>query len=354
MAWGLRVAKGDHTDFLPGAWPEDLETVDVRCFDADVFPRVTYDTKKINLIGDTSYPRKLKNARFKRCEFNGDFGPVEFEGCSFEGCLFHFTSRDREGVIMSTKFQHCKFENCTFSNIKFISCAWVSAVIYDCRFDMNCVIENIDLRDVHELHTCSGLYLARDDSSRAGQKRLAVQLRMLELPISEFFLSWERLRTVGRLPLFGASFVALIVIPTIIFLLAAYNEQARRIAEIATRHPDLPEHMLASLRAVHEVPIPSLTFLTLVATVLLGIASSIFTLLCPSRIKEFSADRWFDELQQSVISYVPLSWTHRWPRVVAGICYLIGGLIALYVLLSKLYNAGAYILAYTHAPWWLR
>src|SRR5688500_10411823 len=97
------------------------------------------------------------------------------------------------------------------------------------------------------------------------------------------YLDWERLRTVGRLPLFGFSYFVLILIPFLLYLRAAYNHwiiasrtwvQKVGTAAQGLSHADsagrdsLAESVLPHLRVL---PIPGQSLLILTSTVLLAI-----------------------------------------------------------------------------------
>ena len=187
--------------------------------------------------------------------------------------------------------------------------------------------------------------------------RLDEDLINAPLRLIEKIASWERLRTFGRLPLFGVSFSALVAIPVVTFLLGAYNEQVGRLQEWASTHAEkLPPIATSSLEQLasrlHPIPIPSLTFWLFISTLFLGAASMLYAIVCPPRVKEFSLERWTDELRRPALHYLPLSWGHRWVRVVTGGCYLVGGLGTLLILIAKLLNAGKFIIANTTFPWW--
>ena len=53
---------------------------------------------------------------------------------------------------------------------------------------------------------------------------------------------------------------------------------------------------------LHPIAVPSLTLDLLLFFVLLAVASTIFAMACPSRIKEFSYERWVDEFRRPGIS----------------------------------------------------
>jgi uncharacterized protein YjbI with pentapeptide repeats len=118
-------------------------------------------------------------------------------------------------------------------------------------------------------------------------------------PWPEHWLDWERLRVVGRLPLFGISYTALILIPLVFYGLALYNRNIDLVhawAKEAVTSPDHPLHRLAPhiLEHLYHLTIPSLSFVLFVSTILLAAASTMYTAFCPSRVKEFSRDQWCD------------------------------------------------------------
>jgi uncharacterized protein YjbI with pentapeptide repeats len=168
--------------------------------------------------------------------------------------------------------------------------------------------------------------------------------------------NWERLRTVGRLPLFGLSYTALILIPIVFYGLAFYNSKVELIrtwaAQVAVLR-DHPMHVAAEVivKHLHTQSIPSLSLMLLGSTVLLAAASTLYTLFCPSRIKEFSCDQWCDQLGQPLLHYRPLAWKHRWIRLICMVCYAFGGAGALWVIGSKIWGTAVFIIQYSVIPW---
>jgi len=157
----------------------------------------------------------------------------------------------------------------------------------------------------------------------------------------ERWVDWERLRIAGRLPLFGASYSALILIPAYLYALEIYNEKvqaARSWIETSAVPAAVSKTILAHL---HEEPIPSRWGLLLVSTILLAAASTIYALACPSRIKSFSRDEWCDQHRRSLVHYWADAWTMRPLRLACAAMYLLGGAGALFVLVTKLWCAGA-------------
>jgi hypothetical protein len=168
----------------------------------------------------------------------------------------------------------------------------------------------------------------------------------------ERWLDWEHLRVVGRLPLFGASYTALILIPIIFYGLALYNDQVELVRAWSEQVMAQPDHLLHRLALLvlerfHPRPIPRQSFLLLFSTVLLATGATLYTFFCPSRVKEFSRDQWCDQIGRSLLHYWPLAWKHRQIRLLCAMCYALGGTGALWVLGSKVWNAARFILKYS-------
>jgi hypothetical protein len=176
-------------------------------------------------------------------------------------------------------------------------------------------------------------------------------------PWPERWFDWERLRVVGRLPLFGISYTALILIHIIFYGLALYNDKVELIrawADLAGALPDHPWHRLALLirDRLHPRPLPSQSLLLLVSTVLLAAGSTLYTFFSPSRVKEFSRDQWCDQLSRSLLHYWPLAWKHRYIRLICAACYALGGAGALWVLGTKVGRTAVFIWRHSAWSWW--
>ena len=167
------------------------------------------------------------------------------------------------------------------------------------------------------------------------------------------YCSWEILRAFGRLPLFGVSWVTLLSLLTYLYAMSWYNGQVRNLkgltetaAHKAERAHLGPVGRLADATGdhLHELPMPSLIWLTLGSTVSLAFASAIYSLWCPSRVKEFSRDVWCDQLSRPLLHYLPAVWWYPIPRAICGFCYFFGGITAgIIVIPVKIFNAASYI-----------
>jgi hypothetical protein len=189
-----------------------------------------------------------------------------------------------------------------------------------------------------------------------GSSNDALHFEECQRPWPERYMDWERLRIVGSLPLFGVSYTVLILIPIIFYVLALYNDKIELIrawAEQIVVRPDPPLHRFAPLLLdrLYPRPIPSLSFVLLVSTILLAAGSTLYTFFCPSRIKEFSRDQWCDQLGHSLLHYWPIAWKHRYIRLGCAACYALGGVGALWVLGTKVWQTALFILKHSTFPW---
>jgi hypothetical protein len=143
-------------------------------------------------------------------------------------------------------------------------------------------------------------------STRSGEVR---NLESAIIPFRERWLGWHRIRGIGRLPLFAISYAALALIPFWLYLLDIFNHRVDSLHEWAVRHSNQPgtANTIAGsiLEYIHKEPPPLDWQLSFVAAVLLAIASTIFAMFCPERVKEFSSEQWQYELN-SPIHYMAL------------------------------------------------
>src|SRR5262249_25905870 len=139
---------------------------------------------------------------FINCNFEGDLYPVpQFERCCFDKCIFG-TVRTRLINQDNKKFVNrdilkCDFRIVTLSGIIFDNCTFLHS-----KFNHSTTFEQIRLVQPRGLETNENLHVVRTEAN----SQLDEDLANAPLPLIEKIASWERLRTFGRLPLFGVSF----------------------------------------------------------------------------------------------------------------------------------------------------
>ncbi|MFO0822619.1 MAG: pentapeptide repeat-containing protein [Gemmataceae bacterium] len=246
---------------------------------------------------------------------------VDFSGSDLSGASF-----DGASVTNST-FRDAKLTRVKFGSVTLTACDLSGADFTEA------VCRGGEWRQLKGLHRATGLEtmnVAADPRYLDGSER----------PWLDRWCDWEQLRTFGRMPLFGLSYSVLILIPSYLYLLAWYNHQVDRLHSLNTPGD------LAILQQLHKLPMPSRSLILLISTLMLALASTLYTLFCPSRIREFTKDVWCDQLNRSLLNYWPLAWQSRTLRAICGFCYTVGGLGALFVLIEKLADAARYIWEY--------
>lgn len=295
---------------------------------------------------DSQNPRRLYYQRctFIECGFAGELD-INFEYCRFVNCNFLYDRTDAVAEVQRLHFNWCEIigryaggREGGFFYVRLRDSRIINSLLSRMNFGHTTEFERVQLENVRGLPSCTGVEQVRVIGDDNGV--LDADLRALPVGFLDRYASWERLRTLGRLPLFGTSVAALVAIPFTFFLLAVYNEQLARVQARASAGDVAWGALVAALQ---PIPVPALSFWLLVSTLLLGIGSTLFALLCPSRVREFSLDRWTDELRQPALRYLPQSWSRRWARAIAAPCYVIGGGGTAIILLVKIWNAGEFI-----------
>ncbi|MBC8240470.1 MAG: pentapeptide repeat-containing protein [Alphaproteobacteria bacterium] len=170
------------------------------------------------------------------------------------------------------------------------------------------------------------------------------------------WLNWEIIGLAGRLPLFAASYSALILIPLFFYGLAFYNSKVQHMLDWAgsVAKPD-PNYNFAkiALETLHQQPIPSHSFVFIVSTVVLAFAATIYTFACPSRVKEFTQEVWVYQFGNALIQYWPYAWKYENLRIACAVCYLFGGGGVALVILIKVSRAATFIWNNSNLPWFL-
>ena len=150
------------------------------------------------------------------------------------------------------------------------------------------------------------------------------------------WLGWDKIRTIGNLPLFGASYATLGGVLAFLYCLDFYNRNLDVLQEWADDHSDV---IAAVISRLNPLPVPGNMLLLFLSVLSLALASTVYLLACPSRVKEFSLARWCDEFGSARINYTPLCWKYFVPRLISMVGYVIGGLCLLYVLGEKVLSA---------------
>jgi uncharacterized protein YjbI with pentapeptide repeats len=272
---------------------------------------------------------------------NADFRNVTFEGANFQQAVLqgaNFAGANlRAASFVAAKLEGADFSRADLSDANLSRSSMSSANLRSATLH-NAKLETADLRganigkaDFTEalIEDANFSHAIGAPSARNLETTALSAVRYfdrVELNWFDRYCDWEHARIFGRLPLFTASYTAMIAIPIVAYGYALYNDAAQSLQKWATTigpsagpsQKGIADFVIANL---HTVPLPALSLELLVSTVLLAIASTIYAVWCPSRIKEFSRDQWCDEFGKPLIHYCALSWKYpvrrsvcRWRR----------------------------------------
>jgi uncharacterized protein YjbI with pentapeptide repeats len=154
-----------------------------------------------------------------------------------------------------------------------------------------------------------------------------------------FPFAWEHIRMFGQLRLLSVSYLALVAVPIIVDLINYFNTLLR-----AARHwiHERDATLMGARRALdglHEMSLGSSTALLFLSVVFISMGVLLYTVFCPPRVKEFSAEQWRYQLNRPLIHYWPHSWKFRRARIPCLLFYLMGAGLFLFVLIYKVARA---------------
>ena len=294
----------------------------------------------VNFPGADLSGRDLSECNFVSAQFAGarlrraTLRAVNFQGCDLQGS--DLSGADCEvGRFSDAKLMGALLRRASLRNGDFTRADFAGADISRADFHEAC-LNDARMAQIRGAPTARNLLTTRIDQP----------IQYFESAVRKFgdrWLDWQMIRTVGRLPLFAASYSALIAIPLFFYAWEIYNDKVGLIrgwAEQARSSTGTMESQMAQmvLHKLHPLAPPALSELLLVSTIFLAAGATIYALACPSRVKEFSRDQWAYQLGLSVVHYLAASWSRKLWRLIAVAFYIPGGLGAGYVLVSKLSN----------------
>lgn len=158
--------------------------------------------------------------------------------------------------------------------------------------------------------------------------------------------SWERLRTIGQLRLFGVSYLAVVVIASYTLLAKWHNTRVVATAHQAAERAEAAgetDLWATFMRLLPELPTPAHLGWQLLMTGLLATAATIYAMFCPNEVREATEVGWTRRMGQPLWEYRSAKWSRAWARYPCLILFLIGGLYTLGYLLVRSYSAIVYL-----------
>jgi hypothetical protein len=250
-------------------------------------------------------------------EINFDFSGLYLNNANFVNCKLHGSS------FSNSRFHNCHFEASDWTGVDFSS-----AYFNDCF-----------LSSIKNAHKAKGLHTVHGDG-------INMNFESSDRPWCNKWLDWERIGALGRLPLFAASSVALVLFPIYFYILDVYNRHVQAWKAALAKHAESEGFATIGKEALDKfgsLPIPALSLEALFSAILLFIASFLYAFACPGRVKQFSSEQWRYEVKKPMVTYLPLAWRHLAVRMICAACYLVGGILAIHVIVSKLVETAIYI-----------
>jgi uncharacterized protein YjbI with pentapeptide repeats len=283
----------------------------------------------------------LNNSNFLRAKLNGTlFNNCRLPRSNFrEICSSHtrFLGSFTEADFTDSTFTNCAFGG-TFNHAKFVNVKFES-----CVFQEGCGLPDVDFSGSRGLETCFGLHLCKATTQ-------AKNLDKLIVPWFRKFISWEHLRSFGKLPMFTPSVFVLLFLFATSNLLSLYNSKAASLQKQLTRFAQNQNAEISNFVGnLPDIPIyrfSKYAVIAFFATVALSIAASIYYFACPAEVKEFSRQRWVYELNKGELNYLGHSWRYKWARVVCFSMYTVGGVLALWVIGERILYVYQFVTIY--------
>jgi len=159
--------------------------------------------------------------------------------------------------------------------------------------------------------------------------------------------TWERLRIIGSLRLFGVSYLTVIAIVLYATFAKWYNplaaharDSARTMSEIATDAVPIWVNVLSRLP---DLPLPTHLGWQLLATLSVAAAATLYAICCPSEVQEQSEVRWTRAMNQPLWEYRSANWSRLLARYLCLLLFLAGVAYSLYYIIWRTIIAIGYL-----------
>lgn len=302
----------------------------------------------------------LTNARFDAADLSGSrLENANARGASFVAALLHGASI-AQADFAKANLLHARLVECNASLTVFTQCNLRHLVLERAS------VAGADFRR-SDLSKSDWRYADVSSAKIAGSKLIRVKglfghSRAMERSdkINEHeaqdaiyygkwdFLSWERLRVIGGLRLFGVSYLTIAAITLYAAIARQYNtaaESARATALDAQNAGDATVSFWSRvLSELPRIPLPAHLGNQLMATIAVAAAATLYAFACPAEVKEANEVRWTRAMGQPLWEYRSANWSDPWARYISGTLFAAGGGYSIYYLMHRSWNALSYLL----------
>jgi len=306
--------------------------------------------RRSNVAGAQLQEADLTDADLSDCNLSG----ANFNGARLNGARFtnsklieaHFT----RAQLRDSDFRGADISRSHFDSANLSGATLAGAKCFRVHFE-NAILEGtaINGADFNEA-MLNGASLEHIKGASLARNLLTTDIgsgvRYFETAVRhwpERLLDWETIRIFGRLPIFGASYTGVILIPAYVYFLQIYNDKVEAARAWITHAVGTSTGLSATaanavLDHMRSEPVPDSFFWLFLSTFCLAVAATIYAFACPSRIKEFSRDQWCDELGRSLVHYWSAAWKGRTVRLACAALYAVGAAGAALALAPKLWR----------------
>ena len=159
--------------------------------------------------------------------------------------------------------------------------------------------------------------------------------------------SWEVIRKVGQIPLFGISYFS-------IFAIVIWTSITRWLNAVISSLKDLTIAWVEALptsvpglvdmiAGIPNVPIYGKVKWTLAAIICIAVATTLYKFRCPPQIQEFTEARWAFELRRPLIEYRAWKYSRLTSRWLTAIFYVIGIMWVTSILIRRIGGTFIYL-----------
>jgi hypothetical protein len=253
---------------------------------------------------------RLAGVRLELAELSeANMSDSNFNDARFNGSKLVGSQLDNSDLTRA-EFTKANLTNAVLFGSNLSGARFESAVLTGANFAYATISPSTDVRrakfgDAHDPH------LDGDENVKFARMR-------------DRILDWGKIRGIGSLPLFGASYVSLagslLVINGIGFL------NSTKVV----------------LQVNYPIPIPERAVLVMISSLLLAGGSTIYKLCCPSTVQEYSETNWLQELRKSVLIYRVDRIQGWWAQLLTLVLITAGGTLAAYLLAEQIVRAVTY------------
>lgn len=261
---------------------------------------------------------------------HADLRGAELSGVNFAGAELNGARLDRANL------RGANFAGATLRHAHFVDADLASAVMSYAELT-GAQFTRADLRDTDFRE--AELADTRWNGARMSKKTKLSRMRFdpshnafvdgsesIVFPKRDQVLNWGLIRVAGALPLFEVSYIGVTGAILLITTIGYVN---------STGFLEMLEY---------PIPLPERVLWLLLSSFLLFLGSSMYRLLCPQRVQEFSETQWVEQHGRPRLQYLSASHERKW-QLSTFVLIASGGALGLILLFERFYVAFEYVMA---------